>query len=102
MLDWYGRLIALRRQECALTRTELGDVGVRFDESQKWLWMTRGPVEVVFNAGTSEITFPVVHSYETLLASSPETVCGADQLSLPSGSVAVLRNRDVTRDFQAN
>jgi maltooligosyltrehalose trehalohydrolase len=97
MLDWYRRLIALRRQECALTRTELRDVGVRFDEAQKWLWMARGPVEVVFNAGTSEITFPVVHSYETVLASSPEIVCGADHLRLPSRSVAVLCNRGGTK-----
>jgi maltooligosyltrehalose trehalohydrolase len=99
MLDWYRRLIALRRQECALTRTELGDVGVRFDEAQKWLWMTRGPVEVVFNAGTSTVTLPVIHSYETVLASSPEIVCGADHLRLPSGSVAVFRNSDVTKSL---
>jgi maltooligosyltrehalose trehalohydrolase len=97
MLDWYCRLIALRRQECALTRTELGNVGVRFDESQKWLWMTRGPVEVVFNAGTSQVTMPIRHSYETMLASSREIVCGADHLRLPAGSVAVLRNRDVPK-----
>jgi hypothetical protein len=97
MLDWYRRLIAVRRRECALTRTELGDVGVRFDEAQQWLWMTRGPVEVVFNAGTAELTFSVVHSYETLLASSSEIVCGTDHLRLPPGSVAVLRNRDVPK-----
>jgi maltooligosyltrehalose trehalohydrolase len=97
MLDWYRRLITLRRQECALTRTELRDVGVRFDEAQKWLWMTRGPVEVVFNAGTSTVTLPVEHSYETVLASSPEIVCGADHLRLPSGSVAVLCNSGGTK-----
>jgi hypothetical protein len=52
---------------------------------------------VVFNAGTSTVTLPVEHSYETVLASSPEIVCGADHLRLPSGSVAVLCNRGGTK-----
>jgi maltooligosyltrehalose trehalohydrolase len=97
MLNWYRRLIALRREECALTRTELRDVEVHFDEAQKWLWMKRSPVEMVFNAGTSTVTLPVIHGYDAVLASSPEIVCGPEHLRLPSGSVAVLRNRDVTK-----
>ena len=94
MLEWYRRLIALRRQESALTRGELRDVRVRFDEGQKWLWMGRGPIEVVFNAGRSEITLPIDRSYETVLASSPEIVCKGEDLRLPAGSVVVLRDPD--------
>lgn len=92
MLEWYRQLIALRRQESALTRGDLRDVQVRFDEAQKWLWMGRGPIEVVFNAGTSKITLPVARTYETVLASSPEIVCKGEVLRLPAGSVVVLRN----------
>jgi maltooligosyltrehalose trehalohydrolase len=92
MLDWYRRLIALRRQESALTRGELRDVGVRFDEAQKWLRMTRGPIEVVFNAGRSEITLPVSDGYEPLLASTPAIACERDHLRLRPGSVIVLRH----------
>jgi maltooligosyltrehalose trehalohydrolase len=94
MLEWYRRLIALRRQESALTRGDLRDVRVRFDERQKWLWMGRGPIEVIFNAGTSEITLPIARSYETVLASSPEIVCGEEALRLPAGSVVILRDLD--------
>jgi maltooligosyltrehalose trehalohydrolase len=96
MLDWYRRLIALRRQESALIRTELRDVVLRFDEARKWLWMSRGPIEVVFNAGRSQVTLPVTNGYQTLLASSPEITYSADHLCLPAGSVAVLRGRDVS------
>jgi maltooligosyltrehalose trehalohydrolase len=92
MLEWYRRLIALRRQESALTRGDLQDVRVRFDEAQKWLWMGRGPIEVVFNAGRSEITLPIARSYEMVLASSPEIVCKGEDLRLPAGSVVVLRD----------
>jgi maltooligosyltrehalose trehalohydrolase len=97
MLDWYRGLIVLRRQESALTHGELQDVGVSFDETQKWLRMTRGPIEVVFNPGNSEVTLPVASSYETILASSQQIACGADNLRLPARTVAVLRNRDMAK-----
>jgi maltooligosyltrehalose trehalohydrolase len=95
MLAWYRRLIRLRRDESALTCGDLAEVRVRFDEKQKWIWMTRGPIEVVFNAGTSEIKLPVTHRYRALLASVPGVVCEEDCLLLPSGSVAVLRDLDM-------
>jgi maltooligosyltrehalose trehalohydrolase len=91
MLDWYRRLIRLRREEPALTDAELAEVRVSFDEKQKWLRMTRGPIEVVFNAGTSEVRLPALDGYEALLTSAPEVVCEGKSLLLPAGSVAVLR-----------
>jgi hypothetical protein len=54
--------------------------------------MGRGPIEVVFNAGTSEITLPIARTYETVLASSPEIVCKGEELRLPAGSVVILRD----------
>jgi maltooligosyltrehalose trehalohydrolase len=94
MLDWYCRLIALRHEESALTCGDLRRVQVRFDEKQKWMSMTRGPIAIIFNAGTSEIRLPLLHRYETVLASVPEVACEADYLRLPAGSVAVLRDLD--------
>jgi maltooligosyltrehalose trehalohydrolase len=96
MLDWYRRLITLRRQDSAATCTELADVRVSFDEKQKWLWMTRGALEVVFNAGTSELRLPVVRRYEALLVSAAEVTCGENGLRLPAGSVVVLRNPNMS------
>ncbi|MFL6428332.1 MAG: malto-oligosyltrehalose trehalohydrolase [Acidobacteriaceae bacterium] len=92
MLDWHRRLIRLRREESALTSRELADVRVRFNEEQKWLWMTRGSIEVAFNAGGSEVRLPVEHRHEVLLASVPEIACAQNSLVLPAASVAVFRN----------
>jgi maltooligosyltrehalose trehalohydrolase len=96
MLDWYRRLIRLRCEESALTCADLAKVRVRFDEKQKWLWMTRGPIEVVFNAGTSGVSLPVAHRYTVLLASVSGIVCEGDCLLLPAASVAVLRDLDMS------
>lgn len=94
MLDWHRRLIRLRQEESALTSRKLADVTVRFEEKEKWLWMTRGPIEVAFNAGRSEVRLPVEHRYEVLLGSVPEIAYAQDGLVLPAASVAVLRNPD--------
>ena len=92
MLEWYRRLIALRREEIALTCTELRQVQVSFDEAQKWLRMKRDAIEVVFNAGATAVSLPVLPSQKMLLASTPEVVCDAHRLRLPPGSVAILRD----------
>jgi maltooligosyltrehalose trehalohydrolase len=110
MLEWYRRLIALRRAETALTRSELRQVQVAFDEGKKWLRMKHGPIEVAFNAGTSEVRLPVVHNVgvhvghnsEMVLASTPEAVCEGSELRLPAGSVAVMREVDVVRARESN
>jgi maltooligosyltrehalose trehalohydrolase len=95
MLDWYRRLIALRHNETALTCAKLDRVQVTFDEAQKWLWMSRGSIEVVLNAGETDVRLPVVHRYGVLLASSGGVNCDGDRLCLPAGSVAVLRDLEV-------
>jgi maltooligosyltrehalose trehalohydrolase len=94
MLDWYRRLIALRRAEIALTRGELRQVAVEFDEGKKWLRMKHGPIEVAFNAGTSEVRLPVGDSYKMVLASTPEVVREGNDVRLPPSSVAVMRGLD--------
>jgi maltooligosyltrehalose trehalohydrolase len=94
MLDWYRRLIALRRAEIALTRGELRQVAVEFDEGKKWLRMKHGPIEVAFNAGTSEVRLPVGESYKMVLASTPEVVREGNDVRLPPSSVAVMRGLD--------
>jgi maltooligosyltrehalose trehalohydrolase len=92
MVEWHRRLIALRRAEIALTRSELRRVAVEFDERQKWLRMKHGPIEVAFNAGTSEVRLPVADNYEMVLASTPKVACVGSDLRLPAGSVAVMRD----------
>ncbi len=98
MLEWYRPLIALRREESALTQTELRHVQVSFDEAQKWLRMKRDAIEVVFNAGASEVKLPIAPGCEIVLASATEVVCDTQHLSMPAGTVAILRDLDAKLD----
>jgi maltooligosyltrehalose trehalohydrolase len=91
MLDWYRRLIALRRSESALTCGMLERESVIFSEEQKWLRMRRGTIEVAVNAGSSAIKLPIVRCAEVLMSSAKESCLDGDGLRLPPGSVAVLR-----------
>jgi maltooligosyltrehalose trehalohydrolase len=100
VLNWYRRLITLRREEIALTSSDLRDVKVCFDEEQKWLWMARGTIEVVLNAGDAEVVLPVLHTCEMLLASAPGVRLDRQELHLPAASVAVLRNPAACGDVQ--
>jgi hypothetical protein len=93
MHDWYGRLIALRHSEIALTSGDLRSVQVCFDEARKWLRMTLGPIEVAFNVGPSEVDLEISSGYEMLLASGPEVACNGSYLGLPPDSVAVIRTK---------
>jgi maltooligosyltrehalose trehalohydrolase len=57
MLAWYKELIALRRDEPALTNGRMEEVEASFDETARWFVMSRGPVDVVcnFNGAAQEI-----------------------------------------------
>jgi maltooligosyltrehalose trehalohydrolase len=96
MLEWYRRLIKLRRGESALTQTELRHIQVSFDEAQKWLRMKRDAIEIVFNAGASEVRLPIAPRCEIILASATEVICDAQHLRMPAGTVAILRDLDAT------
>jgi maltooligosyltrehalose trehalohydrolase len=98
MLEWYRRLIKLRREESALTQTELRHVQVSFDEAQKWLRMKRDAIEIVFNAGVSGVRLPIAPRCEIVLASATEVVCDAQHLRMPAGTVAILRDLDAKLD----
>ena len=87
-------MIALRHQESALTCGDLEHLKVAFDEEKKWLRLTRGPIEIVFNCGESDVELAIVQRYEAVLTSSPDVMAEGDRLRLPKDTVAVLRNLD--------
>ena len=53
MLEWYRRLIALRRSTADLNDPDLGHVHLGFSEKEKWLVMERGTVTVAFSLAGS-------------------------------------------------
>jgi len=91
MLDWYRKLIRLRRSTPALNNGEPGNTLVSFDESAGWLCMKRGDVKVICNLGESEISFPISPKDHLLLSSRGDPAVRGDTLSLAPDTVAVVR-----------
>jgi maltooligosyltrehalose trehalohydrolase len=102
MLDWYRRLVALRRSRPELTTAPVGSVSVAFDEDEGWLVVDRpapsgspgggggggGGVAVAVNLGPAPVDVPVAG--RVLLASSQSIEPVGSALRLPPDTVAVV------------
>jgi len=91
MLDWYRRLIRLRRSEPDLTDGALGRVHVDLPGPDV-LVMTRGRITVALNIGAGATLVPTAPGRELVLASGADTQVEDGGLILPPDSVAVLRS----------
>ncbi len=90
MLDWYRRLIALRRSTPDLTDPDLAHVRVRCSEDEQWLVMERGSVTVAFSLALQPIHLEVRPGSTIALASTPDIQLNNNALTLPPDAVAVL------------
>jgi maltooligosyltrehalose trehalohydrolase len=92
LLDWHKKLIALRRQESALTDGRLENVGVEFDEQARWFIVERGEITVACNLAQRRQTVPIGPQRPTSLrlASEPKVEVYEGGIVLPPDSVAVL------------
>ena len=90
MLEWYRKLIHLRRSSPALNDGDLGHVKVQFDEKQRWLSMCRGPVKVMFNLGNRPVEFDVEEGARLALASREDVAVAKNRVVLPPDSLAGL------------
>lgn len=94
MVDWYRRLIALRRSEPALLDGRLDLVTVALDEARGTLLARRGDVVTVLNIGADAAVVPVPSSVPVpalLLASDAGVALAGPGVSLPRDTVAILR-----------
>ncbi|WP_394554134.1 malto-oligosyltrehalose trehalohydrolase [Agromyces sp. MMS24-JH15] len=98
-LEWYGRLIALRRELPALTDASFRSIAVEFDDDAGWLVLRRGsegaasgpaPVAVAVNLGSTPVELPV--GGEVRLATD-DGVRGGGSLVLPPRSGAIVVGR---------
>jgi maltooligosyltrehalose trehalohydrolase len=95
LLDWYRRLIALRRAHPALASPAPPE-SVAHDEAARWLVLRRGDYRTAVNLSPEPRTVPLGRGTRTaeLLAHFPADappVPDADNLHLPPQSAAVLR-----------
>ena len=91
MLDWYKRLIGVRRRIPALVDGRLDRVRTRYDERAKWLAVEREYTILAANLGTRACTIKTqpLDCPEVLLASKAEVQLEGTALRLPPHSVAL-------------
>jgi maltooligosyltrehalose trehalohydrolase len=98
MLDWYRRLIRLRRQVPELRDGRQSRVRPRWDDQQRWFCLERGDVLVAVSLdvpGGGPAAVPVGGSGELLLATDGVGLRDTgSSVSLPAWAVAVV-NRNV-------
>ena len=93
LLDWYSRLIRLRRQMPGLCDGLLDQVKTDFDECAKWLVMKRGPIAVACNLASSRQCVPIKNSGKDtrlIMASELEVKFLVGAIELPPDGVAIL------------
>ncbi|MDQ3569454.1 MAG: malto-oligosyltrehalose trehalohydrolase [Actinomycetota bacterium] len=89
LLDWYRRLIRLRRQLPALSDGRLDRVRTSYDERNRWLVVERGPVTTACNLGSGRARLAA--RGRLVLGSVPALASDGDHIELPPDAVAVLR-----------
>jgi len=90
MLEWYRRLIALRRGSPSLNDGEPGQTKVSFDEEKKWLVMERGAVTVMANLGMGPVELDNPQRLALALASRADVAVAGGGIVLPPNTLAVL------------
>jgi maltooligosyltrehalose trehalohydrolase len=90
LLDWYRRLIRLRRTLPALSDPRLDHVAVECDDVGGWLRVRRGAASVAANLGRTTITLPESPEARLLEASDAAVLLSEAGLILPPDTVAVL------------
>ena len=90
ILDWYKKLIQLRRRHSCLTDGRMSQIDVRYDEGESWLAIRRGQVEVVCNLSQTTRTVPVTRPPDNVLCSEAGCQLREQAIGLPPDSVAIL------------
>jgi maltooligosyltrehalose trehalohydrolase len=91
LLQWYRKLIALRRARPELTDPRLGRVHVDYDEAERWLVVHRGRLRVVANLGPRCQPVPLDRPVAAVLAASvPGVTTDGGVITVPATSITVI------------
>jgi maltooligosyltrehalose trehalohydrolase len=90
MLEWYRKLIALRRGSSSLNDGAPRQTEVSLDEEARWLMMTRGEVVVMCNLGATTLRLNRPKQLPLLVASQSGVEVVGETVVLPPKSLAVL------------
>jgi maltooligosyltrehalose trehalohydrolase len=95
MLEWYRKLIHLRRSSASLNDGDPGHVKVAFDEKRRWLVMDRGLAKVMWNLGSETVELENPGRFPLVLASSGDVRVWEERVALPPDSLAILSGETV-------
>ncbi len=90
MLDWYKRLIHLRRSSPSLNDGDPLHVRVEVDEEERWLRLDRGKVTVLANLGAEARELKKPEGRALVLASCEDVKEARDKVMLPGASLAIF------------
>jgi maltooligosyltrehalose trehalohydrolase len=90
MLEWYRRLIVLRRGSASLNDGEPGRVKAAFDEKKRWMTMERGLVRVMCNLGDKAVEFEIPAGFSLVLASRRDVAATGEKVVLPPDALAIV------------
>jgi maltooligosyltrehalose trehalohydrolase len=91
MIDWYRQLIALRRSMPHPTDGRLDNVIVVHNEDECWLTMSRGEITLAVNLSAENRVIQLSEPRKVILTNVEGAELEGTRLSLPSQSVAVVR-----------
>ncbi len=89
MLDWYRKLIRMRRRSIALNRGDMSQMSVTFDEGRRWIRTDRTDICTLINLADTENTLDMPHGADLLLSSATAPQREGHTVTLPPFSMAV-------------
>jgi maltooligosyltrehalose trehalohydrolase len=92
MLSWYKSVIKLRRRLSVLSNGHLELTNSRFNEEKNWLFVERGPVKILCNFSSVQVSIPyeIENACSILLDSSGCTRVECDSVIMSRESVVIL------------
>lgn len=102
VLEWYRKLIDIRKENPELRDGRLDKVDVKFSEEGKWLAFHRGKILLVFNFHLTRGLNHFLESpdYDLILCSDPHAGIRGQDLYIPPESLTLLRRSATLHDCE--
>ena len=94
MLDWFTKLIHIRRASPSLNDGDTTHNQIHFDPEKSWLVMDRGRVQILTNLGSQPAEFDVPDGYKLIAQSQPEVALTGTKIIIPPDTLAILSGEE--------
>ena len=94
MLDWYTKLIHIRRSSLSLNDGDTNHTKVRYDAERQWLVIVRNLVEIVINLSVKAVELDVPETHRLIAQSHSDIDFTDGKVNLPPNSLAILSSEE--------